>query len=424
LRQHRETQDVPELFYTRELPNGLTLLGQRMETVSSAAMTLVVPAGAAHDSPGDEGAAAVASEWLFRGAGDRDTRALNDALDSLGCQHSEAVQSEHIHLSAVQLGRNLPAVLSIYADILRRARLENATFDPCRALTLQDLASLEDEPAHKCSLMLRERFYPRPLGQCVYGRAESLQALAAETVRKHVARRWGPRGTILALAGNMDWNALCDLVETLLGDWSGPEPAHPQTRPPEDGETHVRKDSAQVHIALAHRAVPIRDGRYYAARMAETVLSGGMSSRLFTEVREKRGLVYNVGCRYHSLLEHAGMFTYAGTRPDLAQQTFDVTVREIRRLAEGVGEDELARARTQLKSAVVLQGESTSSRANSIASDWFHLRRLRGLQEVSEAIEKVTAGDVLAYLRDFPARDFTVLVVGPSPLDTSVIREN
>jgi predicted Zn-dependent peptidase len=174
-------------------------------------------------------------------------------------------------------------------------------------------------------------------------------------------------------------------------------------------------------MGLAHRAVPIGRERYYAARMAEMVLSGGAAARLNTEVREKLGLVYYVACAYHSLKHHAGMFTYAGTRPDVAQRTFDVTVGEIRRLGEGVRDEEIARARTQLKSALIMQGESTSARASALASDWYHLGRLRSLRELSAAIESVTGADVLDYLRAFPAEQFTVMVIGPEPVDTSIL---
>jgi predicted Zn-dependent peptidase len=409
-----------EEFFTHEMPNGLTLLGERMEQVSSVSMTLVAPIGAAFDPPGAEGAAAVASEWLFRGAGDRNTRGLNEALDVLGCQHGQAVQSAHVQFDAAQLGRNFHDVLALYADILRRPRLEDSTFEPSRDLAMQDLASLDDEPARMCTTMLRERFYPAPLGQCVFGRKETLASLQADAVRKHL-QRLGPKGTILCVAGDIDWDVFRKQAENLFGDWKPQKLADPDIRAAEKGVLHVKKETAQVHIALAHPTVTYSHPQYYAARMAETILSGGMSSRLFTEVREKRGLVYHVSARYHSLKDHAGIFTYAGTTPEKAQQTFEVTVGEIRRLSQGVTEHEMASARTQLRSSLIMQGESTSSRSSSLASDWHHLRRLRSLQEISEAVEKISVADVMDHLRQHPAKDFTVLVVGPEPLDTGCL---
>ena len=414
---------MEERFFIKEMPNGMTLLGQPMEQVSSAAMMMLIPAGAAHDPPGCEGAAAVASEWMSRGAGDRDTRQLNDALDSLGAQHDQSVLSEHVHLGSAQLGRNLQAVLEIFADIVRRPRLAEAAFGPSRDLTIQDLAELEDEPMRKCNVLLREKFYPHPLGRCAYGTAESLQAMTPDAVRAHLARRLTPRGTILAVAGKIDWQRFCDLVGKRFGDWDA-EPNEP-VRPaaPAGGVTFIEKPTAQAQIALAHRSVTVGSEHYYPARVAETILSGGMSGRLFTEVREKRGLAYSVSSRYQSLKDHAGMFTYAGTRPELAQQTFDVTIAELRRLAEGIEPDELTRAKTQLKSGLVMASESTSGRAGALASDWYHLGRVRTLAELSRRIDEVTAEQVLDYLRAWPPEKFTVLVIGPEPLDTRTAEE-
>lgn len=412
---------VAEQFFIKELANGLTLLGQKMPSVSSAAMSFLTRAGSSHDADGLAGAAAVASEWLMRGAGDRDVRQLNDALDGLGCQHHEHVQSEHMQFASAQLGRNLPEVLAIYADILRRPRMDEATFESCRQLTVQDLLSLEDEPAQKCSLMLRERFYPHPLGRCPYGTAQSLGNLTAQNTRNHVQSFFGPTGAMLAVAGNFDWPQLCELIDKLFGDWPVTAPVTLATTPPARGHMHVTKESAQVHIAMAYPSVTAADKYYYAARVAETILSGGMSGRLFSEVREKRGLVYHVSARYHTLKSAAGIFVYAGTSPDRAQQTLEVTAGELRRLAEGVTQEELARAKVQVKSALVMQGESTSARASSLSSDWYHLGRLRGLEEISVAIEAVTDGDVIEHLRQHPPREFAILTIGPEPLKTDAI---
>ena len=408
---------MAEEFFTHTLANGVVLLGQRMPGVSSASMTVLLPAGASHDPDGAEGAAAVTADWVLRGAGGRSSRELNDALDALGCQHDESPQSEHIQLMAAQLGRNLSDVLALYADIVRRPALSDEAFEPCRGLALQDLASLEDEPARKCNLLLRERFYPRPLGRCIYGHEDSLRAMSPGPVREHVRARFRGPGTIVAVAGNIDWDAFARDAEKAFGELPGDAPPPVETKPPDRGVTHIAKQSAQTHLALAHPAATVSDERYYAARMAQAVLSDGMASRLFTEVREKRGLVYHVSSRYHSLRGHAGMFTYAGTRPEVAQQTFDVTVGELRRLAEGIRDEEMARAKTQLRSALIMQGQSTGARASAIAGDWYHLGRIRSLDEIQQAVEAVTEDEVMAYLKDFPAAGFTVLVIGPDPID-------
>ena len=321
----------------------------------------------------------------------------------------------------MQLARNLPAVLEILTDVLRRPILDDETFSPSRELIRQDLDALEDEPARKAFMQLRERFYPQPLGQGLYGTPESLAALSAEGLRAHAAECMSPDGAIISVAGKFDWDVLRDLVGGHLGDWSVAAPIASEPRAPERGITHISKESAQTHITLAHKTITLSDDQYYSARLGAMVLSGGMSSRLFTEVREKRGLVYHVSSSYHSLKDYAGMFTYAGTVPAKAQETLEVTVGELRRVAEDITEAELAKAKTQLKSALVMQGESTGARSGAISSDWYHLGRLRSLLEISSAVDAVTVDQVKAHLQQWPARDFVMLAIGPEPLDTSCL---
>ncbi|NBB94414.1 MAG: insulinase family protein, partial [Planctomycetes bacterium] len=380
-------------------------------------------AGCRYDPNAHQGAASVAAEWLFRGAGDRDTRQLNDAFDALGCQRHESVNSEFLTLSTALLGRNLHEVLSIYADVLRRPQLPDDAFDACRQLVAQDLASLEDEPARKCNMLLRQRFFPDPLGRMTYGNQAGLAAMTPQAIRDHLNGQLSPDGTLLAVAGSIDVDALCDHIESLLGDWTGPAICQPDTQLAPRGETHIEKDSAQMHIALAHDALAIDHEMYYPARVAEAVLAQGMASRLFTEVREKRGLAYHVGAKYVALKSLAGVFVYAGTRPDLAQQTFDVTVGEIQRMAEGVTDEELDRAKAQMRSSLVMEGQSTTDRSRTLASDWYHRGRLRTLEEVSAAIQGVGRDDVMAYLAEHTPRQFTILTIGPQPINTHGLAE-
>ncbi|MCP4374789.1 MAG: insulinase family protein [bacterium] len=412
---------MSQVFYTEEFDNGLTLVAEPISDVASSAITIKLPAGVRFDPEDCGGSAAVLTEWCLRGAGDRDTRGLNDALDALGCQHHGSVSSRHMIFSVTQLGRNLPSVLEIFSDILRRPTLSDETFTPSRDLVRQDLDALEDEPAKKAMMQLREKYYPYPLGQGVYGTPESLANMTPEGLRSHAAGCMAPDGAIISVAGNFEWDNLRDLVAEHLGDWSAKAPDASEIKTPQRGITHVSKDSAQTHIALAHATVTLSDEQYYPARLATTVLSGGMSSRLFTEVREKRGLVYHVSTSYHSLKDHAGMFTYAGAAPAKAQETLDVTVGEIRRLASDVTEAELTKAKTQLKSSLVMQGESTGARSGAISSDCYHLGRLRSLAEISQAIDAVSVDEVKDHLKQWPARDFVMLSIGPEPLDTSCL---
>src|SRR5262249_26996950 len=152
------------------------------------------------------------------------------------------------------------------------------------------------------------------------------------------------------------------------------------------------------------------------ARAAEGVLSGGMSARLFTEVREKRGLCYTVGVRHETFKDRGTMVGYAGTGAERAQQTLDVTVRELRRLKDGGETDEIDRVKAGLKSSLIMQEEATSARAGAIATDWFLLGRVRSFDEIQAAIDGLTPGAVLNYLDQFPVQNLTLVTLGPEPL--------
>ena len=410
---------VKEKFYVHEFDNGLTLLAEQLDYVVSAAVALAVPAGCSRDTPARAGASSVMTEWLFRGAGGRSSRQLNDELDSLGCHREETVRSLFVHFQASQTHQSLEAVLALYADIMQRPAMDDAAFEPCRNLLLQDLASVQDEPGRRCNLCLRERFYPDPLGTPALGTPASLSALTAAGLREHARRHLTPHGSLLAVAGRIDWPALLDQVQRHWSSWRREPLAELKLAPAPRGVVQEQKDTAQVQIGLAYDAPLPHHEHYYPMRVAEMVLSGGMSGRLFTEVREKRGLVYSVGARYHGMKAAAGMFVYAGTTPERAQQTLDVTVGELKRLSEGIAQDELERAKTQLKSALVMQGESTAARASGLVGDWHLLGRLRGLQEVADAIDAVTRQQVRECVRAFPAERLTACLIGPAPLDTS-----
>jgi predicted Zn-dependent peptidase len=213
------------------------------------------------------------------------------------------------------------------------------------------------------------------------------------------------------------------VVEAVFGDWEQRPAAKFETGPRGPRQDHLHHDSTQLHIGIAYDSVPYRDPDYYAAWAAVSVLSGGMSSRLFTEVRERRALCYSVYATLNSLRTEARVLCYAGTTAARAQETLDVTLGELVRLGEGIEQDELDRCKARAKSSLIMQQESTMSRSSSIARDWYHLGRVTTLEEVRDKIEALTTDSVHEFVTAHPARDFTVLTIGPQalevPLDVS-----
>jgi len=410
---------VPQDVYQHTFDNGLTLLAERMEHVRSAALNFLVPAGCAYDPQPNRGIASVLSDLITRGAGSRDSRELSLALDNLGVDRDESVGTLHMRFWGATLARNLPPALDLYADIIRRPHLPEDEIEAVKALALQDLQGLEDEPRHKVMIELRRLHYPPPLGQDRRGTEEGIASLSAAVVRKQYQRLFTPRGTIVSVAGNIEWAALRDQIGQLFGDWKAPEPPTLTLGRTNTQRAHLEKETTQTQIGIAYPSVPITHADYYAAIGAVNVLSGGMSARLFTEVREKRGLCYSVSASYSGFKDRASVICYAGTTNERAQETLDVTLGELKRLQDGIEDEEVARVQAGLKSSQIMAEESTSSRAGTLASDWYYLGRVRSFDEIKSAIERLTPAGITEHVRRFPPKGFTIVTLGPKALTTN-----
>jgi predicted Zn-dependent peptidase len=398
-------------------PNGLALVAESMPAVQSAAFTLLLPAGAVREPADRGGVAAMTAEWISRGAGGRDSRELLGALDSLGINHSEGAQTVHTSVACATFGRQLLPSLDLFADIVLRPHLDDDEVEAIQSLAVQSLQSLEDDPGSKVICELRKRYYPDPWGRSAPGTIEGIEAATPEDLRAFYRAHYRPDGAILAVAGAIEWERLVDRVGELFGGWEpGPTPslvlgeAGPK-------RSHIEKDTQQIQIAMAYRSEPFGQPRYYEARASTAILGGYSSARLFSEVREKRGLCYSVYAGHDTFKDRASVLCYAGTSADRAQETLDVTLAEIRRLASGgIEPEELETMRAGLKSSLIMQQESTMSRSAALAGDWYYLRRVRGLDEISKALDALTVESINGYLASQDFSDLTILTLGPAPL--------
>ncbi|CAN5137814.1 pitrilysin family protein [soil metagenome] len=412
----RKRTALAEQIFQHTFDNGLTLLAERMTHVRSATVYFLTPAGCAFDPADRSGLASVLTEMSTRGAGDRDAEALSLALDNLGVDRGESVGLLNLGYSGGTLARNLPETLALYADILRRPMLPEADLDPSRELILQDLLALDDSPQDMVMLELRKRFYPPPLNRDRNGNKEDLAAITIDDVRKQHRKLFRPNGTIISVAGNIEYAALVDQIGTLFGDWKRGDDTQINIQPNTPKSDHIDKKTEQTQIAVAFPSIGMTHPAYYAARGAIGVLSSGMSSRLFTEVREKRGLCYSVYASHETLLDRGSVFCYAGTRSERAQETLDVMIAELRKLKEGISDDERDRVKAGLKTSLIMQQESTSARAGAIARDWYYLNRVRTFDELQASIDNLSVQAMLGYVEEFPFAEPTVVTLGPAPL--------
>jgi predicted Zn-dependent peptidase len=404
-------------IHNKTLPNGLTLIIEPMADVQSAAFSLLIPAGSNYDPPGREGAASVLADWIMRGAGPRDSMQLTNELDNLGLQRNEGVGNSHLSFTGATVADSLPAALRIYADVVQRPHLPDDQFAAARVGVEQSLRAIEDEPRQKVLVELRRRCYEAPWGTPSEGTLEGVRSLTETDVRNLYERCASPRDAILGIAGKVDVAATISLVEELFAGWKTKPAATYTTGPRGAARDHIPHESTQTQIGIAYDSVPYNDPGYYAAWAAVSVLSGGMSSRLFTEVREKRGLCYSVFASLNSLRDQGRVLCYAGTTVERAQETLDVTLQELVRLEAGIEVDELERCKARAKSSLIMQQESSSSRASSIARDWYHLGRVTTLAEVRSRIEELTVPMLIDHIHSHPARDFTILTLGQQPLE-------
>jgi predicted Zn-dependent peptidase len=415
-----DTNYVKQSILTHTFANGLVLVAEPMMSLESAAFTFLLPAGCALDPLDYAGLAEVTCELTLRGSGNRDSRQFIEELERLGVEHGQSVSTTHTSYSGAMLSRNLLPALDVYADLLRRARLPKDQMEPARQVVLQELAAIEDEPGHKLMQELRGHHYPDPWGRSSHGNEAGLTRVGLDQIREHYARNYQPNGAIVGVAGNFDWEALKAHVGSLLDDWRSlaPQTIVDGKLPPR--RAHIAHDSNQTQIGIAFDSLPYNHPDYFQAWGAVGVLSGGMSSRLFTEVREKRGLCYSVYATMHSLRDRGSVLCYAGTSSARAQETLDVTLGELVRIAEGVLPDELSRLKARIKSSLIMQQESSISRSSAIARDLYYLGRVRTLEEISQLVDGLSCESINNYLAANPPREFTVVTLGPEPLEVNL----
>ena len=403
----------------------MPLLVEEMAGVRTAAISWLVPAGNATDPEGEagDGWSSLLAELAQRGAGDRDSRAFSDALDRAGVQRAVTPAAVHIVASGTTLGSLIDQALPLFADLIVRPHLPADALDAVRSLAIQSLESLQDDPQHRVSLRLRERHLPPPFNRSGYGNKTAFERADIEALRADWMSRVRPVGSILSIAGAVDADALASTLDRLLKGWHGTATDVRATGSALGGALHEEDESNQTHIAVGLDAPSERESESLLCRMATNILGAETSSRLFTEVREKRGLCYSVNAGYAGGRDRGMVALYAGSTPERAQETLDTMMAELERFEHGVDAGEFRRAVIGMKSRLVMQGESTAARAAALGSDWYRLGRCRSLGELSAEVDAVTLdglNDWIAHSMGGSWRgQMTVCTVGKSALRTN-----
>jgi predicted Zn-dependent peptidase len=413
----------PNYFYHR-LPNGIEMIGQYMPSLSSITFGFQLDAAVINEPEEKQGLAHLFEYMLFEGTKQKDARALNEAFESLGARKGASTGLETSQVWALIVNTKFDATLQLINELLLASTFPNEELEQMRSIILQEIRRRDDEPMSRISELVRANFYRgTSLGRPILGTSKSVNELERKDLQAFWKARYQPDNILFAIAGKFDWDHVVEQMQRLFGDWTGHTEPSPDQRPkPVANIALEHQEGKQEHLALMVPFPNYTDPDYFAAMVVSEVLGGNMASRLFVEVREKRGLVYGISAGLASNKHIGAMRIYAGTTPEQGHECLQVIVDELRKLEQdGITGDELARAKVQLKSENVMRSEGSGARMGAISRSWWYERKLRTIQEVKEAIDAVTQEQVLQMLRRFsPLNPLTVAAIGPLKQDELV----
>lgn len=380
-----------------ELDSGLRVVTERMPSVRSAALGLFVATGSRFETEAEAGLSHFLEHLLFRGTARFGSSEIDQLFDSWGAELNAGTDKESTTVYARMLDQHLPKAFDVMADMVWRPSIEDLEAE--RAVVLEEIAMYEDDPQDSVFDVLGAAvFGDHPLGRPIIGRAPVIRDTPREQIRSFHARRYVPASVVVAAAGSVDHAEIVELAERTLGGLRAGDVAVAPEPSPVDPAPRVSfqvKDTEQVHVCLGGVGISRHDERRFAARVLDAIFGGLTSSRLFQAVREERGLAYSVYSFAGQYADTGQIGIYLGTRPDNLAEAMQVVAGELERLlSTPVSEEELARARDNVKARIVLAMESSSARMHRLGSSLMFGMPLLELDEVMSRIDAVTAEQV------------------------------
>ncbi len=380
-----------------ELDSGLRVVTEHMGSVRSAALGFFVATGSRGETADESGLSHFLEHLLFRGTDRFGSAEIDQLFDAMGAELNAGTDKESTAVYARMLDQHLPRAFDVMADMVWRPAFRDV--DPEREVVLEEIAMYEDDPQDTVFDVLGEAvFGGHPLGRPIIGRAPVIRDTPVDVISAFHARRYVPGSVVIAAAGSIDHDEVVRLAETTLsGRVVGeaapvPDPAPSELR---SAVRFARKDTEQCHVCLGATGIHRGDERRFASRVLDAIFGGLSSSRLFQAVREERGLAYSVYSFSGQFSDTGQIGLYLGTRPDNLAEAMRVVRDELERLRENpAGEEELDRARENVKARVILALESTGARMNRLGSSLLFGLPLLDPEEIMERIDAVTLDDL------------------------------
>ncbi|MBV1833169.1 M16 family metallopeptidase [Novacetimonas pomaceti] len=386
---------MTDLINVTRLPSGLTVVTERMERVETVSFGAYVAAGTCNEAASENGVSHFLEHMAFKGTATRTAAGIAEEIENVGGHINAYTAREHTAYYVKLLKEDLPLGVDIIGDILTHSSFAPEELERERGVILQEIGQANDTPDDIVFDHFQETAFPdQPMGRPTLGTEDGIREMSRETLVTYMRAHYTARNTIIAAAGNLHHHKVVALVEKYFQDL-------PQTDvPPRPAVTYVggdfaqQRDLDQTHIVLGFPSVGYGDPDYYPTLLLSTLLGGGMSSRLFQEIREKRGLVYSV-YSFNAPFRQGGLFgIYAGTGEAQVADLIPVTLEELRKVQGQVAQNELDRARAQLKSSLLMSLESTGSRCEQLARQLQIFDRLIPTHETVKRIDAVTIADV------------------------------
>jgi len=402
------------------LKNGMTVVSDAMPHLESASVGVWVNAGSRHETEPTHGISHMLEHMAFKGTERRSARAIVEEIEAVGGNLNAHTTHEATAYYARLLKDDVPLVADILADILQHSTFEADEVAREQSVVIQEIGQAADTPDDLVfDHLLAASFSDQPLGRPILGTPESVRSFDGTRLKNYMSTHYSAPGVVLAGAGAVDHAQMVDLAEGLFSQL--PQTAGNSLPAAKFTATDRReeKDLEQVHFTLAFEGVPYGDPDYYTAQVFSAVLGGGMSSRLFQEVREKRGLCYSVYA-FNWSFDGTGLFgVYAGTAEEDVAALVPVLADEICRLGVDASDEEAARARIQLKAGLLMGMESSAARVEQVARQQMIYGRAMPVKEITDAVDAVDAAALRRFATRLTSKKPAIGAVGPlSGLET------
>jgi predicted Zn-dependent peptidase len=396
--------------------NGIRIVTEEVPYAQSVSLGIWVDSGARDETDENAGISHFLEHLLFKGTERRTALEIAEALDAVGGQLNAFTDKEYTCYYAKVLPEHTDLALDVLSDMLQNSILDPEEIEREKDVVLEEIKRHEDTPDELIHDLFLTTLWPgHPLGRSVIGRPEVIERLTRDEILAYLRQHYAPQRMVVAAAGNLRHDEIVRLVQQYLGGLSGkPEPRSPVAPAFTAGDTCLKRSTEQVHFCLGTRGYTQDEDDRYALGILDAAVGGGMSSRLFQEVREKRGLCYAIGS-YTASYREAGMFAvYAGTSPKNAKTVRSLVQEELTKVAkDGLGEEELQRAKNQIRGAVLLGLDSMSGRMTRLGKSVLYYDRVISPFEVVEKVERVTPEEIRRVAGAVFGGDYAYAAVGP-----------